>query len=306
MGFVDFNGFDRFGFPDGIVRVTSGFGGEALLIIGSRKTALLDCGMAYCADKLAENIKRELGEKEIDYILISHTHYDHIGALPFVKQVWPNAITVGSEHAQNVFNRQGAINTINSLSKNAWDTYGRAGDFIIPESGFTIDKIVYDGDKISIGDEQIRVIETKGHTDCSLTFVLEPLSIMFLSESTGVLEGPEKAHVSILKSYKDTLVSVEKCRSYGARHMVSSHYGLIPEYYNERYWELFLFTVEEYRKFLFGLFRQGLPDDEILKKYEEMRRGRITNKEQPTKAFLLNALNVIKVFKKEYEEAGGL
>ncbi|MEG0157720.1 MAG: hypothetical protein RR661_08725, partial [Anaerovoracaceae bacterium] len=46
--FKDFEGYNRLDFPEGIVRVTAGFGGESLLILGEEKTALYDCGMAYC------------------------------------------------------------------------------------------------------------------------------------------------------------------------------------------------------------------------------------------------------------------
>ena len=46
--FHDFEGYDRFAFPEGITRVTAGTGGEALLIDKYGKTALLDCGQAFC------------------------------------------------------------------------------------------------------------------------------------------------------------------------------------------------------------------------------------------------------------------
>ncbi|MGI6722742.1 MAG: hypothetical protein ACOX4I_09490 [Anaerovoracaceae bacterium] len=46
----NFEGHDRFAFPDFITSVSAGYGGESLLIEGSEKTALYDCGMAYCAE----------------------------------------------------------------------------------------------------------------------------------------------------------------------------------------------------------------------------------------------------------------
>jgi len=302
-GFENFRGFDRFDFPEGIVRVTAGQGGEALLITGSEKAALYDCGMAYCGDKLIENIKSRLGDRPLDYVLASHTHYDHIGALPFIRQAWPGVVTVGAEHAKKVFSSQGAINTINSLGENAWRLYEATNEYIIPPAGFAIDKVVGDGDRISLGHEEIVVIETGGHTNCSLAFALEPQKTLFMSESTGVLEGPDKIHATILKSYRDSMTSVEKSRNYGAKRLISPHYGLMPEFYNERYWELYLSTIEDYRFFLFELFERGLDDEEILVQYEELRRDGIVKIEQPREAFLMNARVVIKVFKQEYKDS---
>ncbi|MCL1809925.1 MAG: MBL fold metallo-hydrolase [Clostridiales bacterium] len=296
-----FSGFDRFEFPEGVKRVTAGAGGEALLILGSRKAALLDCGMAFCAAGLVDNVKRELAGRALDYVLVSHTHYDHIGALPFVKQAWPGAITAGAEHAEKVLKKQGAIKTINSLGENAFRLFGGNGEFHVPCGGFGIDLVVRDGDRISLGDEEVAVIEAKGHTDCSLTFVFEPQGIMFLSESTGVLEGAEEMHISILKDFRDAMASLEKCRDYGARRLVSPHYGIVPERYNSRYWELFLSTAEYYRDFLFELFAQGLTEEEILEKYADAHWDDRRKKEQPKEAFLLNVRNIIKVFRKEWE-----
>ena len=54
-------------------RVTAGFGGEALLIVGSEKTGLLDCGMAYCGEKMVEKLARRLvenGREKLDLSLI--------------------------------------------------------------------------------------------------------------------------------------------------------------------------------------------------------------------------------------------
>ena len=52
--------FDRFDFPADMIRVTSSHGGESFLIVGSEKTALYDCGMAYCGESTVPNIEEAL------------------------------------------------------------------------------------------------------------------------------------------------------------------------------------------------------------------------------------------------------
>ncbi len=82
--FQNFEKHDRNVYPPPVYRVTGGMGGEALLILGSEKTALYDGGMACFADRLIENMETimESEERTLDYVLLSHTHYDHIGGLP--------------------------------------------------------------------------------------------------------------------------------------------------------------------------------------------------------------------------------
>ena len=64
--------------------VSGGPGGMATLILGSEKTVLHDVGMACFHRELEENLTRELGGRPLDYIVLSHTHYDHVGALPYI------------------------------------------------------------------------------------------------------------------------------------------------------------------------------------------------------------------------------
>ena len=81
------DGFDRFAFPGKQYRVTAGRGGEAILIIGSEKTAIIDCGMAYCGGDVVKNIKNKLAEEgrnTLDFAFLTHSHYDHMGALPYI------------------------------------------------------------------------------------------------------------------------------------------------------------------------------------------------------------------------------
>ena len=69
--FKDFENHDRNQYPDPVYRVTGGMGGEALLILGSEKTALYDVGMACFADRLITNIDciLEGTERTLDLIL---------------------------------------------------------------------------------------------------------------------------------------------------------------------------------------------------------------------------------------------
>ena len=43
-----------------------------------------------------------------NYILLSHSHYDHAGGVPYVKESWPEARVVAGEHAAAVFAKASA------------------------------------------------------------------------------------------------------------------------------------------------------------------------------------------------------
>ncbi len=293
----DFPGSSRFDYPENIVRVTAGKGGEALLIFGPEKTALYDCGMAYCHEGLISNIETALskrGRNRLDYVLISHTHYDHIGALPYILKRWEDVTVCGAEKAARVFERDGAKKTMKRLGCAARDQFSDSKEDVAVEP-LRVDRTVKENDRIDLGcGTCIFVLETKGHTDCSLTYVLEPDSVMFTSESTGVFRNPSCMHTAILKSYQDTMEAAQKCRAYGAKRIVSPHYGILPQDFNSRYFDMYIEAAENERDFILQKADEGLSRDQILEKFEEEYWSEERATSQPKAAFLENSRYVIK------------
>lgn len=285
--------YDRFAFPKGIVRVTAGRGGEAILLCGSEKTALLDCGMAYCGRRMAENLKEALAGRPLDYILLSHSHYDHIGALPYVRELFPRAAVLGAKHTEKILLRPGAQKLMKELGESARDEYEPGSDTEIRVDHLSVDKVIQDGDRVSLGDRELLVLETKGHTDCSLSFVLEPDSILFASESTGILERLDYVHTPILKSYEDAVKSLDKCRSYGARRVILPHFGILPEDFNETYWQLYERELQDKRRYLASLAAQELSEEEIFQQYLTKYWTPAKAQEQPYEAFMINSRHIV-------------
>ncbi len=296
--FKDFENHNRLVFPEPIRRITSGQGGEVLLIMGSDRTALLDCGMAYCWEELLEKLEKTLKGRTLDYILLTHTHYDHVGALPYIRDQYPQATVLASEYAEKVLQKESARKVIGELGEEAARTY-LGIDMEVRTDGLMVNRVVREDDEIDLGDIIIQVLETPGHTSCSLSYYILPDKILLASESTGILIEPESLHTAILKSYRDSLSSGEKMKNLHANTIILPHYGVLPTHYNERYWELFFQTSYEKYEYVQMLYTNGLSKEEILSKYIEKYWNDAREQEQPKVAFVLNAKSIIDVILKE-------
>lgn len=298
--FENFAGHDRTDFPSPLVRVTGGPGGEAILILGSEKTALYDCGMACFADNLIENLKTVLNAegKTLDYILLSHTHYDHIGALPYVLQVWPEAQVCGLQKAKEVFAHPNARATMERLGNNAKALYGMEG-IEITAAGMRVDRVLADGDSISLGAETITAYETKGHTDCSASYLLSPEKILFTSESTGMQVTSMLVQTSPLKSYDDCFASAARLKTFDVNDLILPHYGRLPSFRNQTYFDDFIKEAELEQHMLEEAIRQGLSDDELLQLHMRRYWSEKRNKAQPFAAYALNTQIIIRQLRKK-------
>ena len=286
--------------PEPLVDVTGGPGGMSVLIRGN-KTVLHDCGMACFHHQLIENIEKELKGRDLDYIILSHSHYDHMGALPYLLKRWPKVKVCAGEKTQSVFERKGAIAMIEEMGKNAAEFYGKDAKDVTAK-GLRVDVVLKDGDILDLGYEKILCFETKGHTDCSMSFFLKPYGIIFASESTGVLEKEGIIHTSVLKSYDESLESARLLKLLPCSHIIIPHYGALDENLKDKYFDMYIEAAEKERKLLQLWISRGLSSEEVFNKHKEIYWSEKRALEQPFRAYKMNTEITIRMLMKEMKE----
>ncbi len=291
--------WNRFDLGPDMMRVSGGKGGEAFLVIGSEKTVLYDCGMAYSHIQLIENIRSALGDRTLDYVVLSHTHYDHLGALPYLRASWPDLISYGAAYGKAVLEKTSALNQIKKLSSISWEKYKGQQPTDVLMDGMRIDEIICENDIILLGNRSLRVFETPGHTNCSLSFLLEPDFILFPSESTGVYTGYKEMHSGMLKSYRQSLDSIEKCSNLSINGIIAPHYGRVQLEDQLEFWSLCHHALNETANYIIEKFQDAQSFQDILAEYTNEFWVGIRREEQPREAFLLNAEPMIRNVLKE-------
>ena len=99
------------------VRAVSGDG--AFLLDDGKTAVLYDTGFGFTGCKIAENIQKALGSRSLDYILLTHSHYDHVLATPYVTSVYPNAKVIAGDYVAQIFQRPSAKTVMRELERKA-------------------------------------------------------------------------------------------------------------------------------------------------------------------------------------------
>jgi glyoxylase-like metal-dependent hydrolase (beta-lactamase superfamily II) len=263
---------------------------EGQLLIGEGATALVDCGMAFCAEETIANVQNALNGRELDYILMTHTHYDHIGALPYFRKRWPKLKAVTTETGAAVLLKDTPRRLFRELSAAADKTMGKGVLTLdYDDNAFHADMTVKDGDSIDLGGLSVTVLETPGHTRDAVSYFVPGPGLLLLCETPGVLMPDGSVYPCYLTSYTDTLNSIEKCRRTGYKVLAFPHRGILPAGEVADYFDKAEAANAGCREFILELKAQGNSEETLLDAFFERYASDHLMTYQPKEAFYANA-----------------
>lgn len=210
-----------------VVNVGCVVGGEAFLLITEEKAAIIDAGFSFTAKPMVKKMKEELNGRPLDYILLSHSHYDHISGASLMKKEWPEAKIMSAAHAAKVFEKPKTMKTIRKMNRAAAMYFHKSQFFNNNLSRIHTDVVIKDGDIIDLGSAKLEVIEAPGHTWDSLAFWCESERLLMTCETMGVLSSETTIMSASLVSYNKTMEFIDKAEKLRPAKMLYPHFGII-------------------------------------------------------------------------------
>lgn len=211
-------------------------GGECYLVFLEQAVFLFDTGFHFCGPKLVENIRTALQGRRLDYIFLSHSHYDHVLGCPYVKAAYPQAQITADAYAAKIFRKPGARARMRELDafQAAQCGYSAYPDCI---DALTVDLPVADGTRLSLGGDTVQILSLPGHTRDCIGFYLEEKQILFAPETLGVPGDADTVIPSYLVSYRQTMDSIRRASALPLRELFTPHAGMLYDQNIRRYFQ---------------------------------------------------------------------
>jgi len=200
------------------------------LLEGSKESMIVNGGLSYLVpDILQQFAEFDIDQSRIRKALILHAHFDHVGIIPFFKRRRPDVEIYASARGWEILRMPKAIATINEFSRKVAQSRGKEKVF----AGYDLDwsddirgTAVSEGDRIDLGDLELRIIETPGHSSCAVSAYSPELKALFASDSGGI---PYKDTINTPGNSNFTLYqqSLEKLKDLEVEYLCADHYGYV-------------------------------------------------------------------------------
>ena len=201
--------------------------GDSAFLIDDGKTSILyDSGFGFTGFQVAENIKHELKSRSLDFIFLTHSHYDHALGSAYVLSEFKNAKVVAGEYAVKIFEKPTAKAVMRDLDRKFALKNG-VSDYVDLTDNLTVHIALKDNDKIKAGDMEFTALNLTGPTKCSVGYYLESEKLLLSTESLGVYTEDGEVVPSYLVGYQMVIDSIKRVMSLGAERLLIPHYGVI-------------------------------------------------------------------------------
>ena len=273
-------------------------GDSGFLIDDGETSILYDTGFGFTGDKLAENVRAQLGTRKLDYIFLTHSHYDHALGAVYVQKMYPEARIVAGEYATRIFEKPTAKSTMRKLDRQFARKCG-VYEYEDLVDNLRVDIAVNDGDIVTAGAMKFRIVNLPGHTKCSIGFYLEENKLLLNSETLGVYFGNDTVLPICLVGYNMSLESFRRAKELDIENMLVPHYGLLNKQETRSFLEKSEKILRKTAEHVVEIFQNGGSSDDALNFFEENFYTDIIRPTYPIDAFLLNTSIMIELIKNE-------
>ena len=284
--------FDRTGeVRDGFF--VAGWSHNPIYLLKGKKPVLFDGGLALLGRVYREAIASLLNGDFPHMVFITHVHFDHCGAVPFLKKAFPGLEAAASQKAKDILKRPNAVKLIRKLSQSAEQILSEFGEENLcrePFNPFEVDLVLQDGDVVELEEGlTVQVLSTPGHTWDFMSYYVPEKRILVASESAGCALSSGYISSDSLAGFGVYLNSLKRLASLDAQILCQGHRYVYVDEDVDAFFQRSLQTALEFKAMVEEFWLKEKGDlGRVLQKIKEIEYDPLPTPKQPEPAFVIN------------------
>ena len=181
-------------------------GSHVYLIKGDTKNVLIDTGVASKFNVLKHRFTElDMRVKDVNLIVLTHEHYDHIGATAFFHRT---AVVAAHRLAANKLELQDEFVTFRKYRDES-------------SKPFWVDIWLEDGSIIDLGNYELQVIHTPGHTSGCICLYEPRVGLLFTGDT--VFSGGTLSEIAVGGNVSDYVNSIRRLSNLKMKQLYPGH-----------------------------------------------------------------------------------
>ena len=203
---------------------------DVYLLEGRDSSLIISGGIsAIIPDVLSQFNSFKIDESRITGLLILHAHFDHLGIIPFLKRRMPQLEVYASSRAWKVLTNPKAIETINTFSSFTNELLGAKQSLSSFDAEWRDDvkgATIGEGEALDLGSMTVKIMETPGHSSCSISAYVPEMKALFASDGGGI---PFRDEIipSGNSNYTQFEQSLMRLNALDVEYLCADHYGYV-------------------------------------------------------------------------------
>ena len=206
------------------------------LIRGAREGAIIEGGISALGPLLQSQLQQlGVGPEYVRQAVITHAHPDHVMAIPGLREMFPGLSILASAAAAATLNAEKAVAFFRKIDAALTEVLHKSGAIgqtpaalPLAENRIVVDRVVREGDNIDVDELSWCVLETPGHSDCSISLHDAARGVLVISDATGYyLPESRSWWPNYFSGYAAYVASIERLAALDAEILCLSHNGAV-------------------------------------------------------------------------------